>query len=205
MGQKERNEERLAEMSDEEIITVLRQAIGLAINTVNARRWRSGTGGVLPEGSSGEDIAREAFADVLNGATWAEDKPLWLILKGLIYGKVYNKVHSWENKNFINHNNVLSDDKIADQVAPSYAKTTDDTITHAKSEENDDDLILLLAEAVEDKPEEKSVVDAIINGASKRSEIAQESGLTPGQVTNVRKRLKRIIEELRQKPAVSQH
>ncbi len=205
MGQKERNEERLAGMSDEEIIAVLRQATVLAIKRVEARRWRSGVNGVLPKGSSGEDIAREAFADVLNGATWAEDKPLWLILKGLIYSKVYNQVHSWENKNFVNHNDVLSDDNMVGKVDPSYAKTTEDTINHAKSDANDDDLILLLVEAVEDKPEEKSVVDAIINGASKRSEIAQESGLTAMQVTNVRKRLKRIIEEIRPKPAVSQH
>lgn len=188
------NQSRLDEMPEEEVIDAMERATAFALRLIRSRVWRGLRDGVLPRGRLAEDIVQESFENVLKGSEWAESKPLWLILEGLVRGKVGNLVNSWENRNFTNPEQIdtrqeqgvsFFDELEAHELSP------DEIAARSEEQEN---FTLDLSEALSDRHEEQLIVDAFMAGIEKRREVADHTGLTVDQVTNAQKRLKRFLE-----------
>jgi len=190
----EANQARLAEMADEEVLDALKRASAFASRLIRSRTWRGSEGGVLPGGRMVEDLVQESFENVLKGSKWDESKPLWLILEGLVRGKVGNLVRSWGNRNFTNPDRM---DTRGDQSVSYFDELESRELSPDElvaRQEEDETFILKLSEALSDRPEERLIADAVMEGLEKRSEIAERTGLAVEQVTQARKRLKRFLE-----------
>jgi len=201
----EGNQQRLADMSDEEVMDAIASVTAYAYQLMSSMTWRGSEGGVLPKGATAKDIAYEAFENVVNGSKWDEDKPFWLILRGLVQGKVGNLAKSWENRNFSNADQIDTreeqDVSYFDQLSshdPSPAQI-------AEQREEDENFMLELSEALADRPEERLIVDAIIGGTTKRLEVAESTGLSLEEYDQARKRLKRFLESEWRKSSSDDH
>lgn len=182
-------------MKDAEVLEALDQVSAFAHRLIQSKIWRGNTGGVLPEGQAAPDIVQHAMEKILTGAKWDEDKPLWLVLRGLVMGRISNLVRSWENRHFSNPDdqNPLDNDQLGNSITNSFTATDEDPYERLAREE-DDIAILEISEALNDKPAEKLVVDAIINGVTKRAEIMELTGLNKQEYEAVKKRLRRFLE-----------
>lgn len=201
----EANQKRLAEMPEEEVMEAMRNAAAFASRLIASRTWRGSDEGVLPNGATVKDIVYESFENVVDGSKWDEDKPFWLILKGLVRGKIGNLVRSWENRNFSNSDQV---DTRREQKVSFFDELTPHDPSPARlleQREEDENFMLGLSEALVDRPEELLIVDAIIGGATKRQEIAEITGLSLEEFDQARKRLKRFLDSEWRKSSSDDH
>ncbi len=191
----EANQQRLAEMSDDEIVDAVSRAAAFAHRLISTKTWRGRDDGVLPNASTADDIAYEAFDDVMTkGSKWDADKDLALILSGLVRGKVKNLVNSWENSQFTDPSQI-------DTRESQGASHFDDLSPHVPSpsdlvcqREQDENFMLELHEALDGRPEERMIVESYIDGLTKRNEIIEHTGLSHKVFDHARKRLKRFFE-----------
>lgn len=201
----EANQKRLAEMAEEDVMEAMRNASAFAFSLIASRTWRGSDEGVLPNGATVEDIVYEAFENVVDGSKWDEDKPFWLILKGLVRGKIGNLVRSWENRKFSNADQI---DTRKEQNVSFFDELSPHDPSPAKlleQREEDENFMLELSEAMADRKEEQLIVDAIIDGTTKRREIAETTGISLKEFDQARKRLKRFLESEWRKSSSDDH
>lgn len=199
----ETNEARLSQMSDSEFIELTDRMTAFTVNYLKGRRWRNGASETLPKGETAQSIVQMAFEKLIAGAKWDEGKPAWLILKGIIQGRVQSLVNSPENKNLID-----CDDQVLNETlearSPALIKT--DQIDAAEENESEDRILGIIDELETlGKEEEKKVVEAILNGNDKRADILQETGFDVKTYEAVKKRLRRFLEKFRQEATQDHH
>ncbi|MCB1100461.1 MAG: hypothetical protein KDN22_33160, partial [Verrucomicrobiae bacterium] len=164
------NQERLSNHADSELEEAIDRTIDYAYQRMKGIHWQGVINGSVPEAKSAEDFTQEALEAVINGAKWDDSKPLWLVLRGIVSGKVNHLAESLENRSrqdSVEHREFLES---AQGNADSFRyfpfnAGIDDELSEA--------FLLELTDALDDDPEAQSVVAAIWEGASKRSSIAE--------------------------------
>ncbi len=85
------NEDRIAELTDEELVSLLDKLRVYAERLVASLSWRGmGREGQLPDGDTAETLVQTAFEKVLTGAKWDQGKALAMVLRGIIRSQVAN-------------------------------------------------------------------------------------------------------------------
>lgn len=192
-------------MSDAEILDLLDRATAYANNLIKGRSWRGAHGGVLPDGSSAQDLAQTAFEKILDGAKWDEEKDLGMVLCGIIRGNVKNMVRSWENQRFSNPEDESQSQEDGETgSAIDRFESSDPAADRKASEKEDEDLILEIIESLKEGSEERRIVEAIaFSGARKRAEVLDDTGMSEKEYEAAKKRLRRFLENYRQERAAA--
>lgn len=188
-------------MTDAEILDLLDRATAYASRLINGNSWRGSRGGVLPDGNSAQDLVQTAFEKILNGAKWDEAKDFGMVLCGIIRGAVKNLVNSWENKRFFNPEDSTQsqDEEEAGAAIDQFASAGLES-DRKISESADEDLLLEIIESMKEGSEERRIVEAIVfSGAAKREDVLKDTGLKEKEYEAAKKRLRRILEDYRQK------
>lgn len=192
-------------MTEAELHDLMDRTTAYAARLISGRRWRFGPGGFLPGGRSASDLTQAAFENILNGGKWDEDKPLWLVLQGYVRGLVGNLAISPENRlvSGIDDNRSLEEEtwkSAVEQIASGDSHPAENL-----QRMEDDDVMLDVVDAFEIGSPERMIVEAVLNGASKRAEVLEESGLKAAEYEAAKKRLRRSLEDFRQQRATGHH
>ena len=161
----------------------LERLIVFADRLIKQSFWRGEHSRLAPGGKEAVDFAMESIVDVYTGAdtgvrTWDPLKTpnLRSHLFGVVRSKISNAFNAAENKDI-----RINDD----MPEPSPAESPDDTF------------LWELFDDLADEPDLQKVIEAVVDGHDKRSEIADALGLAPSEVSNLRKRLGRRITAYR--------
>lgn len=205
MSSREANERRLAAMTDAELHDVMDRTTAYAVSMISSKTWRFGKGGLLPGGHSVQDLVQAAFENFLTDGKWDDNKPLWLVMQGYIRGYVGNLARSWENRNFSSIDKKSEDGEEAWHSAIEQIATDDSDPVERSKRSEDDDLILEIVDGLKDGSPEKRIAESFLNGASKRAEVLAETGLKAEEYEAAKKRLRRFLEDYRQKRGAAHH
>jgi len=208
--QKEENEARIAVMTDDELTGLMEQMTAYAVRLIKAVSWRGSQGGILPNGEDGWSVAQTAFMRLLNGAKWDEDKPMWLVLRGIIRGRIQSLCKSKENQlteglrdgatKEEENEGLDREGNLADPIASNPRK--------AMMEQEDEAILMEIIEQLDadGREEESKIISAIVDGALKRTEILELTGLGEQVYEAAKKRLRRgSLKDFRQNLAFSDH
>ena len=192
-------------MTEAEIHDLMDRTTAFAAHLISGKRWRFGSGGFLPGGRSACDLAQAAFENILNGGKWDEDKELWLVLQGYVRGLVGNLANSCENRlvSGIEDKQPLGEEAWSSAVERIESGDFDPAENLQRVE--DDDVILDVVDGFEVGTPERRIVEAVLNGASKRAEVLAETGLKAAEYEAAKKRLRRFLEDFRQQRAAGHH
>lgn len=207
MTSKEANEQRIAEMTNDEVLALIEQLTANTVNLIKARSWRNSGSELLPSGEDAQTLVQFALGKVLAGAKWDQDKPIWLILQGIIRGRIQSLVNSPENKRLIDCDED-SFDKASDEIEKYEEPTPRPPDPSGALEEKEaEELLFGIIEELEQsgRNEEKEIVEAIFAGCLKRTEILEETGLGEAEYEAAKKRLRRYLKEYRQESSVGHH
>ena len=205
MSSREANQRRLAAMTDAELHDVMDRTTAYAVSMISSKTWRFGKGGLLPGGHSVQDLVQAAFENFLTDGKWDDNKPLWLVMQGFIRGSVGNLARSWENRNFSSIDEKSEDGEEAWRSAVEQIATDDPDPVERSKRSEDDDLILEIVDGLKDGSPEKRIAESFLNGASKRAEVLAETGLMAEEYEAAKKRLRRFLEDYRQKRDAAHH
>jgi hypothetical protein len=192
-------------MTESELHELMDRTTAFAARLIAGKSWRFGKGGLLPGGRSACDLAQAAFENILKGGKWDEDKPLWLVLEGYVRGVVGNLAKSCENRlvSGIDDNRPNGDDVWHSAVEQFASDGCDPGENHQRDE--DDEVFLEVVEGLKAGSPEKKIVEAFLNGASKRAEVLEETGLKAVEFEAAKKRLQRFLGNYRQQRAYGHH
>lgn len=201
MSQKAANERRIGTLTDAEIFDLLDRATAYASSLIKSKSWRGARGGVLPNGNSAQDLVQTAFEKILNGAEWDEEKDLGMVLFGIIRGNVKNLVESWENRRFSNPEDITQHQEGDESDSALDRFASSESVASSKAlEKEDEDLLLEIIESLKEGSEERKIVESIVfSGARKRAEVLEDSGMNEKEYEAAKKRLRRFLENYRQK------
>lgn len=152
-----------------------------ANHRLRQRYWRGEQSAFVPGGYEPEDIAEEAILDVVEGRRqWnpKEEPDLLRFLFGVVNSKISNLSNKTENK---------IERRVEEDVVESVASKSAPPTTALE----DGDFILGFMEYLEDDRELSDVVDCLISGCMERAAIADRLSVSPDEITNRKKRLKR--------------
>lgn len=194
-------------MSEAELVSLFKQLRAYAEKLIASATWRgAGPNGLLPKGDTAETLVQTAFENILSGAKWDEDKPLAMVMQGIIRSQVTNKVRSWENRNFAPEPRLRdeegSDKGSAFEVLPDPGALSPIEFLH-RSE--DDEKALKLLDDFSPEQAEYKVISAIFDCGGKRAEIIEQSGLSAKEYEATKKRLRNYLEKKWQKETPAQH
>lgn len=192
-------------MTEAEFHDLLDRTTAFAARLISAQRWRFGKGGFLPEGFSAADLAQAAFENILKGGKWDESKPLWLVLEGYVRGSVGNLAKSLENRLISGIDDKLPKGEETWRSAVEQMESADPGPVEIIQRAEDDELILGVVDGLEEGSPERKIVEAILNGASKRADVLAETGLKAAEYEAAKKRLQRFLENYRQQKAAGHH
>ena len=166
MSNRSDNEDRIAEIPESEIAKIVKELTAYAYKCIRSCCWRGiGSTGVLPDGQSAPDVVQRAFEKILDGAKWDQDKPLKMVLAGLVRGHVSNQVLSWENRNFFNFEDKLrADGRSVTSAFDLEEEDADDPLQFLIRRE-DDDAALELLDTLSPTSTEYKIVSAIFDGS----------------------------------------
>lgn len=193
-------------MQDVDLVDIMQQTTAYASRLVRQAIWRGAPDGMLPNGMSATDLSQMALEKVLEGAKWDPDKPLWLVLQGLVRGWVGNLKKRPENWRLVSGEDMTEVDKngcrlplmeVFEDPSPGPGETV-------ALEEDDSFILEFIDELLEGSPE-RLITESIFAGASKRTEILADTGLTAPKFEAAKKRLRRLLENYRQKRASAHH
>lgn len=192
-------------MTEAELHDLMERTTAFAARQISGKRWRFGKGGFLPGGRSACDVAQAAVENILNGGKWDEDKPLWLVLEGYVRGLVGNLARSCENRlvSGIDDKRPLGEETWSSAVEQIVSGDFDPAENLQRAE--DDDVIIDVVDGFEIGSPERRIVEAVLNGASKRADVLAETGLKAAEYEAAKKRLRRFLEDFRQQRAVEHH
>jgi hypothetical protein len=205
VSSKEANELRLGAMTEAELHDLMERTTAFAARLISCKHWRFGKGGLLPGGRSACDLAQAAFENILNGGKWDKDKPLWLVLEGYVRGLVGNLAISCENRLVSGIDDKQSCGEEAWSSAVEQIASGDFDPAGKLQRVEDDDLILDVVDGLEVGSPERRIVEAVLNGSSKRAEVLAETGLKAAEYEAAKKRLRRFLEDYRQQQALGHH
>lgn len=206
MAQNQSNEQRVAAMQDGDLVDVMQQTTAYAYRLVRAALWRGTCDGVLPDGMSAVDLSQMALEKVLQGAKWDSDKPLWLILQGLVRGWIGNLKNGAENRRLVNGEDFSEIDEGGTILSPMEAFADPSPAPGDRvAREEDDNFILEFIDGLEAGSPERLITESIFSGVTKRNEILADTGLTAPKFEAAKKRLRRLLENYRQKRASAHH
>ncbi len=138
--------------------------------------WKARRSMAVPGGADAEDFAMGAISDVLTGTrAWDADKypDLGAHLRWVVRSKVSNALSCSENA----QRGEMPDE------APAKQDTT----------ATDDAFLWAQYDALDDDPVSQKVLECIIDGCETRSDIAACARITPDEMDNARKRLRRRL------------
>lgn len=187
-----------AEVTDE----FMERLISFALRRKRAHYWRGVWDGHLPDGNEARDIACEAIDDVLLGRrAWDQEKNPDLLdfMRSVVNSKISHLVEGAENKK-VELALVASDEDGVDHfdTLPSKNATTGAIQLQEKEDEaRNDRLILSFYDFLTDDKLLQGIVGCMIEGMTKRSEIAAALKVKEQEITNANKRLERRCKEFR--------
>jgi len=167
--------------------------VAYAEKRVKRLTWRSGKG-ELPGGLEPKDLAKKAIEAVFEGSRkWnpAKDPDIFKYLRGIVNSNVSHLVESAGHVRRIYQAQTNSDedgvplpinDPEAGDSSPEEELIAKDLFEYLWREAKGDKAIEAILLCVDD-------------GVVKRSDIAHEFGISVDEVTNAKKRLKRIIDQ----------
>lgn len=171
------------------------------------RVWQGVFGGTAPGGKQAYDLVTTAVEKLFDGRrAWdPETQPdLFVHLQGIVDSDMGHLARSLGNKLTLRAMGrpVGSEDAVEDFPDPmdEFASSTPspEAVTLLREQEQlSEDFLLELDGSLQGEPELQRIVEAIVDGAEKSAEIAEEAGITPKAVYNARKRLQRKLDEFR--------
>ena len=180
------NEHLRTILDDETWLLYFKRLTVYANKLIESHYWRGEQNGPVPGGKEAEDFATEAILDVYTGKrAWdpKQEPELLRHLFGVVKSAINNRSTQEQNKrdNRLDENEDYQE-RIESSNDPSRLQTMEDA-----------DFVLEICEHLVDEPELLEVAECIMDGCVERAEIAHCLKLTPNEVTNRRKRLKRKL------------
>jgi hypothetical protein len=177
--------------------------IKYAMHLMRDNYWAAVWNGRLPGAREANDIVMETVQDVLGGKRTADlDLPLVAVLKMVIKSKVSHLLDGLENRSTVDvvETEQDVDNRPEDSLSDTQAHP-DEAAAIKDAEAQNSKLLDLLLEEVSDDDALLKILGCLIDGLSKRDEIAKALAMTPSEVTNHRKRLDRRLVQFREKHA----
>lgn len=193
-------------MANDEVIDLVNRLTAFAVNYLKGRGWRNGSGKILPNGEDAQSLVQTALEKLLAGAKWDENKPAELVLQGIIKGRVQSLVNSPENKKSVDREEDGFDEIDGSELNGSLASEVATPIDEILEGESQDKIFAILEELEKlGKIEEYKIVESIFCGNIKRVDILKDTGLDAKVYDVAKKRLRRFLEDFRQKMVTSHH
>ncbi len=180
-----------------------------ARDEMGRRVWQGVFGGTAPGGKQAYDLVTTAVEKLFDGRrAWdpATQPDLFVHLQGIVDSDLGHLARSLGNKLTLRALGRLveSDEAVEDLPDPmdefASATPSPEAVTLLKEQERlSEDFLIELDEALQGDPELQRIVEAIVDGAEKPAEIAEEAGIATKAVYNARKRLQRKLDEFRKR------
>lgn len=179
--------DRFSQLSLEEMEGAIEKAAAIARRTVASYAWRGTYDGDMPDGSEVQDVIQQVIAGLLDGTyTWPDEINFETFLIQTVRGLISNKVTGKENRTTSRIEQITDDPH---SIATSNENTPDESAEEQESE----NLLLEIIRALDDRPDEQKIVEAILEGHLKRREIISYAGLSAKAYDNAKKRLERFL------------
>jgi hypothetical protein len=167
---------------------------------MNSLRWCSSRNGSPPGGQQVDDFIQEVIAKVLEGKrVWnPQVQPdLYLFLKDQVDSEISNLVRAPQNRCVISESSIPAEVR---EDKRGYDEETPESILIKSQEEDESDAFLLgLCDYLHEEPMLQKIVEAFMEGITKRAELAEYVGILPHEFDACKKRLRRRIEEFHKK------
>jgi hypothetical protein len=173
-----------------------------ALRRKRSRYWRGVWDGHLPSGKEVEDLVREALHDVLLGRRiWDPDKDpdLMAFMRSVVNSKINHLQTHLENKKeelALVHEDEEGTDHF-DTLADDGASTACDQLVTKEDEERNTTLLFAFYDFIATDPPLQRIVGCMLEGITKRAEIAAKLETTEQDITNANKRLDRRFADFR--------
>jgi hypothetical protein len=174
--------------------------IKYAMHLMRDNYWAAVWNGRLPGAREANDIVMETVQDVLVGTRTADpDLPLVAVLKMVIKSKVSHLLDGLENRSTVDVVETEDVDERPEDFLSDTQAHPDEAAAINDAEAQNSKLLDLLLDEVSDDDALLKILGCLIDGLSKRDEIAKALAMTPSEVTNHRKRLDRKLVQFREK------
>lgn len=180
----------------------LEQLLSFALRRKRANYWRGVWDGHLPGGKEVSDVVQEAVEDILLGKrAWDPDRNPDLLdfMRSVVNSKISHLQEGADNRR-----GELAPVAAAEAGVDHFdtfphlkAPTADVQLQEKEDEARNSDLILRFYDFVADDELLQGIVGCMIEGVSKRSEIAAALKTKEQEITNADKRLERRCKEFR--------
>jgi hypothetical protein len=178
---------------------------GYAVNKTRRLFWKSGTYEQLARGETAESLVTLAVEKVLSGERrWdvARYPDLETFLKSIMDSLINHLAMSVDNREL----ERLPEDpeardallrKAASAAPGSHLRDPETALFEKESARREAEMVAKVKALISDDPDLVKVWDCLWNSVNKPQDIAQETGLSIEQVYQLRRKLKRRLEELR--------
>lgn len=180
----------------------MERLLSFTLRRKRAHYWRGIWDGHLPGGKEAMDIVQEVIADVLTGSrAWdpATHPDLLHFLRSVVNSKISHMEEGAENRRVELAPLVNRDDEsdYFDTLEDRNVGNARTEVQEKEDEENNSELILTFHEFLADEPLLQGIVGCMIDGVTKRAEIAARLQRNEQDITNANKRLERRCKEFR--------
>jgi hypothetical protein len=180
----------------------MERLLSFALRRKRARYWRGIWDGHLPGGKEVADIVQEAIEDVLLGKRgWDPEKHPDLLdfMRSVVNSKISHLLKGAENRKGELAPAENSEDSVDhfDTLPHGNATTAVIQLQEKEDEARNSELILTFYDFVADDKLLQGIVGCMIEGISKRSEIAAALQTNEQEITNANKRMERRCKEFR--------
>jgi hypothetical protein len=177
--------------------------IKYAMHLMRDNHWAAVWNGRLPGAREAHDIVMETVQDFLDETRNADPAlPLVSVLKMVIKSKVSHLLDGLENRTTVE---IVETEEEADSRPEDFFPDTqarpDEVAATKDAEAQNSKLLDLLLDELSDDDALFNILGCLIDGLSKRDEIAKALAMTPREVTNHGKRLDRRLAQFREKHA----
>jgi hypothetical protein len=180
----------------------MEQLLSFALRRKRAHYWRGVWDGHLPGGKEVSDVVQEAVEDILLGKrAWDPDKNPDLLdfMRSVVNSKISHLQEGADNRRGELAPVPGAEARVDhfDTFPHQNAPTADIQLQEKEDEARNSDLILRFYDFVADDKLLQGIVGCMIEGVSKRSEIAAALKTKEQEITNADKRLERRCKEFR--------
>lgn len=180
----------------------MERLLSFALRRKRARYWRGIWDGHLPGGKEVADIVCESLDDVLLGRRkWNPEKDPDLLdfMRSVVNSKISHLVDGAENRKEELALAAHDEDGVDhfDSLPNKNAATASNQLQAKEDEARNSDLLLMFCDFVADDVLVQGIVGCMIDGVTKRSEIAAALKTKEQEITYANKRLDRRFADFR--------
>jgi len=203
------NPSELFDLLEKNLDDIIPRLTMYTLNKMKKRYWRGVRDGNPPGGQEAIDFVLQAIEKIISGQrNWnPQTQPdLFGYLKDIIDSDINHLVESWENKNFQSESSLMGDctdnkDSYFDKL-PSSISTPSEIMLQEEDERLNDKFLWGFYDCLADEPQLIKVVECIIDGIHKPSDIATKMGISTKEVYNIKKQLQRRLNDYRSKQSL---